>query len=383
MKPGFSLLAALIRALMGMVLVAMLAGSAQPALLQSDQPRDLAARINRARLAEGLAPLSWSTLLAQAAQRHADDLATHNLISSTGSDGSTYRQRIRETGYRAWNDGLLVYETFWVGLGYAENALNWFRNDSKEWATFIDPRFREMGIGYAESQNIHYFVVSFGSRPGVLPVFINEGAEITDLPQVVIHLTNEEAVPLGEGRWIGKAIEVRLGETASLEDAPWQPWEPLLPWMLSSATPGDYAVYIEFRDGAGRTAISQDTIRLTAPGEAPPPPTGPRQEEPLPPVDDNGDTDTPAGNDGGVDQGAPEPLPTPETPSPAAPTAPPEDSSTPQATPEPPSLPESPVAEPPPALVSERRPTDWPLVSVLLLQGVAWLLGAAAFLRRK
>ncbi len=35
------------------------------------------------------------------------------------------------------------------------------------------------------------------------------------------------------------------------------------------------------------------------------------------------------------------------------------------------------------AFVSERRPVDWPLVSVVLLQGIALLLGLATFLRRK
>ena len=86
------------RALALCSLLALLFGAAQPAALQSEPTRDFAGRLNQARLAEGLAPLSWSTLLAQAAQRHADDLAAHNLIDSTGSDGSTYRQRIRETG---------------------------------------------------------------------------------------------------------------------------------------------------------------------------------------------------------------------------------------------------------------------------------------------
>lgn len=368
------------RGLLLTVLWLLVLAQAQPAGLQSPQARELAARINQARLTEGLAPLSWSVLLAQAAQRHADDLATHNLISSTGSDGSTYRQRIREAGYRAWNDGLLVYETFWVGLGSAENALTWFRNDSTEWSTFIDPRYREIGIGYAESQNIRYFVISFGARPGVLPIFINEGAETTDSPQLIIRLTNEDAVPLGEGQWLGRAIEVRIGETASLEDAPWQPWEPLLPWMLSTTAPGDYAVYVEFRDGAGRTTMSQDTIRLTSPGEAPSAPTFPRPEAtPWPEV---GPVGPDAENQGAaleetVPVPAEEPVATPETPLPVtvAPIPTPETAVSVND--------RAPVATPSLVLVNERRPTDWPLVSVLLLQGVAWLLGLALFLRRK
>lgn len=362
-------------------LLIMLTANVQQAAMQSIAARNLATLLNQARQAEGIAPLSWSTLLAQAAQRHADDLAAHNLIDTTGSDGSTYRQRIRETGYRAWDDGLLVHEALWAGLGQAENAMTWFRNTAEEWSTFMDPRFREVGVGYAESQNIRYFVISFGSRPGVLPIFINEGAETTAFPQIAIRLTNEDAVPLGEGRWIGKAIEVRVGETPNLEDALWQPWEPLLPWLLSTSTPGDYAIYVEFRDGAGRTAIGQDTIRMVAPGEDEIPPTAPRLEEPLPTMD-------PAGGVGDVLNAtatpigelpmSPEPTPLAELFAPptevTAPTSAANDGAT------------SPIPitpTPVQALVSERRPADWPLIMVILLQGTAVLLGVAAFLRRK
>ncbi len=370
------------RAFGSLLLLAALIATTRQAALQSTAPHDLTAILNQERQAAGIAPLSWSTLLAQAAQRHADDLAAHNLIDTTGSDGSTYRQRIRETGYRAWDDGLLVYETLWVGLGNADNAMSWFRSTSQEWENFMDPRFREVGVGYAESKNIHYFVISFGSRPGVLPVFINEGAESATLPQIVIRLTNEEAVPLGEGRWIGEAIEVRLGETPNLEDAPWQPWEDLMPWALSTDTPGDYAVYVEFRDGAGRTTISQDTIRLTAPGEDDALPTVPRVEPTLPTVDSNNNanigvevTETPTSE---PPLSIETPLATETTPAPTPAVT--------QATPVPDTAvtpPEPSATLPPQVLVNERQPADWTLISVILLQGAALVLGAAAFLRRK
>lgn len=371
------------RALSSLLLLAMLLATPQQANLQSTAAHDLALILNQERQAGGIAPLSWSTLLAQAAQRHADDLAAHNLIDTTGSDGSTYRQRIRETGYRAWDDGLLVYETLWVGLGNAENAMSWFRNTAQEWENFIDPRFREIGVGYAESKNIHYFVINFGSRPGVLPVFINEGAESTNLPQVVIRLTNEEAVPLGEGRWIGEAIEVRLGETPNLEDTPWQPWEALMPWVLSTNVPGDYEVYVEFRDGAGRTTISQDTIRLTAPGEGDAFPTVPRVEPTLPAVDPNNNSNI--GGEGAETPTSEAPPIVIETPATTeAPSAPTVVATPPSPTPDIAPTPTMAKATPAPqVLISERQPADWTLISVILLQGVALLLGVAAFLRRK
>jgi hypothetical protein len=355
-----------------------------PTIAQEDPAREFYQMVNQARLDEGLPPLGWSALLTQAAQRHADDMATNNRIEQTGSDGSTYQQRIREAGYRAWNNGLLVNESIWAGLGDAEDALNWFRQDPERWTMFIDERYREVGLGYAQdAQGINYFVIDFGSRPGVLPIFINDGAETTDSPAVALRLTNEEAEPLGEGARIGKAIEVRVSNTPEFEDLDWQPWESLLPWELADTAPDTYAVYVEFRDGAGRTTISEDTIRLVVDEEATP---GAPPEETLPtPLPSN----TPAPT-------TPTSVPTPSPSDAAATTAPPATEAT--AT-EPPV---APTDAPPPTVPAttptplptwtplpteagpvDETPTDWPLIAAFLLQGVALLLGVALFLRRR
>ncbi len=355
----------------------LLAGVTYPAAQQSGLTVDFYQTINRARLNEGLAPLGLSTLLTQAAQRHADDIAKRGAASHEGADGSDYRQRIREAGYRAWNDGLLVNEVVWLGLGGPIDALNWFRNRPEEWAIFTDIRYREIGVGYAEDgQGVRYFVITLGARPGVLPIFINDGVEATDSPVVAVRLTNEEAEPMGEGAWIGRAIEVQLSHTPDFNDAPWQPWEPLLPWALAGMEPGEYAVYVQFRDGANRTAVAEATIRLVEPGEAPPTPTllpelvtGPQlSPEELSP--ETGGTPQPS------PEGAELPSPQRETPSagPTAPTLAPEFLE---------SLPTwTPLVDLDlPAL--EDKPSNWPVIAGFILQGVALLLGAAAFLRRR
>ena len=357
-------------ALCVLVLSILLAELPQSAALQTNPADEFYESVNRIRLRAGLAPLGQSTLLTRAAQRHVDDVAQRGTASHQGSDDSTYQQRIREAGYRAWNDGLFVNETFWLGLGTAVDALTWFRNRPEEWALFTDPRYREMGVGYAEDgQGVRYFVITFGSRPGVLPIFVNEGAEVTDSPQVAVRLSNEEAEPLGEGSWIGKAIEVQLSNTPSFDGVPWQPWEPLLPWLLESPEPGDYAIYVQFRDGANRTAVAEATIRLVAPGDAPPTPT------PLPDI---------------IAQPS-EPLPGAPTPTSATapitgtviappsqvtlvPTFAPDDREVmPTWTP----LPDVEVE------TVEAKPVDWPLIVGFLLQGLAIILGFATFLRRR
>jgi hypothetical protein len=314
-------------------------------------------------------------------------MAAHNVIQQEGTDGSTYRQRVREAGYRAWNDGLLVMQTIWAGLGGAENAVSWFREQPDQWEVFVDPRYREVGVGHAvDEQGVRYFVIVFGVRPAVLPIFINDGAEATDSPVVAVRLTNENAVPLGEGTWMGKAIEVRLSNSPDFEGQAWQPWESLLPWTLEGTEPGTYAVYAEYRDGAGRTAVGEDTIRLTAPGESSVPTSGGPEETAAPAVPP---ITTPE---------APQPAPTAaETPVPVDPVEPatetPIDASPVE---EPTPLPR-PTGEPdeavptwtplPPegtlAVAEDGSGPDWPLILVLILQGGAWLLGLALFLRRR
>ncbi len=350
-----------------------LGGWRHPAAQQSSPIVDLYQAINHARLNEGATPLGLSTLLTQAAQRHADDIAKRGIASHEGADGSDYRQRIREAGYRAWNDGLMVNEVVWLGLGGPADALNWFRNRADEWMIFSDARYREIGVGYAEDgQGVRYFVITFGARPGVLPIFINDGAEATDSPVVAVRLTNEEAEPIGEGTWIGRAIEVQLSHTPDFDGEPWQPWEPLLPWALAGMEPGEYSVYVQFRDGANRTAIAEATIRLVAPGEAPPTPTLlpeltgealPSPETPLPEMEGEPRPSPEMGTEFPIPQmGTPmltlapefvEPLPT----------------WTPLADLELPTV--------------EDRPSNWPVIAGFILQGVALLLGAAAFLRRR
>lgn len=339
---------------------------------QADQVETFYNLVNQQRISEGYAPLGRSRLLDQAAQRHADDLVTLDSATHEGSDGSDYRQRIREARYQAWDDGLMVNEALWVGLGTAEDAVTWFHSNPA-WEVFVDSRYREIGVGYANDNGVHYFVATFGSRPGVLPIFINDGAPATDSPQVALRLTNEEAEPLGEGSWMGKAIEVRLSNTPDFEDKPWQPWEPLLPWMLASDEPGDYAVYVEFRDGAGRTAVAEDTIELVESESFQPTPSTPLNlptstpsptpvTDAMPEVPSASLTPTPVG----AEPAAEEP---PTTQEPALTYTP-----LPTWTP----LPDATTIEP-----EETTPMDWPVFLTFLFQGLALILGVAAFLRRR
>jgi len=334
--------------------------------------------VNQARLDEGLAPYNFSTLLTAAAQRHADDLAAHQIQSHTGSDGSTSNQRIVEAGYAAWtwNSGELVAsENFWTGHGTVEDAMAFFLEDPPHRSNLLSTIYREIGIGVAtDATGSNYYVLDFGARPNVLPIFVNEGAASTDNPQVAIRLTNEEAQPGGEGTiFMGQAIEIRISNEPEFDDLPWQPWEPLVPWTLPD-TPGEHTVYVQFRDAAGRTAASADTIVLgegtvTAPTPVPPSPTPEPTATPIPPSP----TPEPAATPAPTATSIPEPSPTTE-PSPT-PHAPRSSSLAPRLTP-------FPTWTPLPSPPQEANGPDTPLALLAALQGLALVLGIYLALHR-
>lgn len=333
------------------------------------------ALVSQARLDNGLPPYGWSDLLAAAAQRHASDLAAHRLASHTGSDGSAPRQRIAEAGYAAWGNGAVVGENFWTGYGSVQDALDWFMGDLIHRENILSSRYREIGIGVAtDSEGRVYYVLDFGARPNVLPVFINDGAPTAESPQVAIRLTNEDAYPQGEGSaFMGRAIEVRLSDTPDFSGASWQLWEPLLPWTLP-AEPGEHWVYVQFRDGAGRIAGSADSILLVLPGISPTPPAPTDTPTPLPPP-----SPTPAPSP------SPTPLPPPEAPPPSLSPTPGEFASPPPPTPyRPATRTPFPTWTPLPAVTARAGGrADYLLGLLFGLEGFAIILGIYLALRRR
>jgi hypothetical protein len=284
------------------------AQEADPAGLFYDQ-------VSQARLDAGLPPYGRSDLLAAAAQRHADDLAAHDLSSHTGSDGSSPARRIDEAGYAAWAGGEVTGENFWTGFGTVQEAFDWFMDDTPHRENILSTRYREMGVAIAAgADGKSYYVLDFGARANVLPVFVNDGAAATESPQVAIRLTNEEAYPQGEGTIsMGRALEVRISNTPEFEGLAWQPWESLMAWTLPEA-PGEQTVYVQFRDGAGRTAASADVIQLLAGAGTPTPVPATPTATPPPPTATSLPTDTPSPT-------SPPTEPATITPPPLAPTA--------------------------------------------------------------
>jgi hypothetical protein len=270
--------------------------------------------------------------------------------------------------------------------------MTFFLEDPPHRDNILSTTYREMGIGVAtDSAGRNYYVLDFGARPNVLPIFINDGAASTDSPQIAIRLTNEEARPGGEGaNFMGQVIEIRISNEPDFDDRPWERWEPLVPWTLPD-TPGEHTVYAQFRDAAGRTAASADTIFLgegapITPTPIPPSPTPVPTATPVPP------TPTPTPVPTATPEAAATPIPEPAaTPVPTVvptPSPPPTVEPTPTPYTAGPSSPAPSMTPfptwtplPTPAPQETSRP-DAPLATLAALQGIAIVLGIYLVLHR-
>ncbi len=226
---------------------------------QGPDQAEALAKLNEARRLNGVAPLAWNAQLEKVAQRHSDDMASKGFVDEVGSDGSSPRQRIEQSVYAKWPSMRVWGESIYAGQTTFDEALNFFLSDDAQRRVLVSVRVREVGIGITKDNLRTYWTVTLGAQPNLLPVFINDDAAVTKDRQVAVQLTQEDAVPNGEGIAIGRVLEVRISDKSDFSNAAWQPWEQLLPFTLSRGT-GIKTIYIQMRDGAGRTTIATDSI---------------------------------------------------------------------------------------------------------------------------
>jgi len=256
------------------LILALLGTQPQASLAQTDPVKDMLTRINTARLSQGLPPYALNSALVNAAERHSQDMASTGTVDHTGSDQSSYRQRILDAGYGRWTFGPMVNESIYGGTGGAESAYDWWMGLDTQRGQILSTRYREVGIAAITGANgWTYWTLTVGAQPDVLPAFVNDGQAEVENPDVLITLTNENAVPAGEGTTtMGQALQVRLANNDQFTGATWQPWQERIPFQLLPES--EQRVYVQYRDAQGRTATAWATVILTnVPPTASPSPT--------------------------------------------------------------------------------------------------------------
>ncbi|MBN1246602.1 MAG: LysM peptidoglycan-binding domain-containing protein, partial [Anaerolineae bacterium] len=120
-------------------------------------------RINDQRAAYGLPPLAWDDTLARAAQLHANDCYARGWCSHTGSDGSTYRERIIRAGYDPvrWSECWAWYATPEMAVAMWMDEVP--PNDPHR-RTILSDYLVEVGVGVVPgSSHGYYFIADFGT----------------------------------------------------------------------------------------------------------------------------------------------------------------------------------------------------------------------------
>ena len=115
-----------------------------------------ASRICGTDLYDAAPPVEWNDTLAMAAYLHSEDMASHQLFSHTGSDGSTPGERITREGYDWWTYG----ENIAVGYQTVSAVMQGWLGSEGHCRNIMNPAFAEIGAAFAEGP--------FGGNPAAL-----------------------------------------------------------------------------------------------------------------------------------------------------------------------------------------------------------------------
>jgi uncharacterized protein YkwD len=117
---------------------------AERALLLVKEARARGAQCGRRTFAPA-PPLRLSGILSDVASEHAVDMAEHNYFDHIDLRGASPADRIHAVGYRE----RLVGENIAYGVDSVREAVQGWLHSPEHCENMMDPRFSEMGIGYA------------------------------------------------------------------------------------------------------------------------------------------------------------------------------------------------------------------------------------------
>lgn len=122
--------------------------------------------VNKERLVKKLPRLSKSDHLTASAQGFSTDLANNDLVSHTGSDGSTMQSRNEDAGYVGWR---WLGENVAGGQSTPDEVFKAWMNSEGHRQNILSPEAQEIGVGYSYKANTktkHFWVQEFGAKWG-------------------------------------------------------------------------------------------------------------------------------------------------------------------------------------------------------------------------
>ncbi|MFJ7248224.1 CAP domain-containing protein [Kitasatospora sp. NPDC098652] len=109
---------------------------------------ELLTSVNFRRVHSGARLLNPDGRLDAAAQRHAADLAAHDLLQQDGTDGSTPWRRVRAAGFAFRFAAELI-----APADSVPQAVQLWMNSPRHRDAVLDPRFNHLGTGFAPGRS--------------------------------------------------------------------------------------------------------------------------------------------------------------------------------------------------------------------------------------
>merc|ERR1740121_3392528 len=149
-------------------------------------PRDILNLANAERAKVGAGPVRGNNKLTAACSKHSADMARNNFMSHTGSDGSSFGQRISREGYSFG----AAAENVASGQRNAEGVMRSWMNSAGHKRNILNSRYNEMG--YAENSRKHTEVFA-ASRSVMTQEVLAEGEEGVGAAEFVETVVEGEA----------------------------------------------------------------------------------------------------------------------------------------------------------------------------------------------
>ncbi|GGW12600.1 hypothetical protein GCM10010501_13030 [Streptomyces libani subsp. rufus] len=129
----------------------------KPSATASGVVAEILRLVNAERGKAGCQALTLNPTLTKAAQAHSEDMAAHQNMSHTGSDGSSPGDRITRAGY-TWSS---YGENVAYGYGTAEQVMAAWMSSPGHRANILNCGFQEIGVGLAQPGS--YWTQDFGT----------------------------------------------------------------------------------------------------------------------------------------------------------------------------------------------------------------------------
>lgn len=165
---------------------------------------DILSRVNQTRQSMGIAPLVFNADLQVTAQNHSNDMASVDVLSHVGTDGSQFWERMQSAGYNLSTGAENVLSR---SDTVPESVYNqWFNSDPHR-INMLNADYVEVGIAYARAESGRfYFTMVLGARanftaPTITPIPRNTivpttiPPTATNIPTIAPTFTTAPTIP--------------------------------------------------------------------------------------------------------------------------------------------------------------------------------------------